>query len=583
MFAASGGGIGATYTWNGAAGTASGVGNCSYTVNGATTGTKSVTAFAEVVAYGDVTCLSATSNIRTFEVMALPATPEITRVSAATVCLGTDVVFTASGSGAGVTYNWYGNVGTASGVGNCSYTVSGTATGTKSVTAFAQVAYDDLTCRSATSGAATAMVRAVPGTPAVTRVSAATVCMSLTDVVFTASGSGAGVTYNWYGNVGTASGVGNCSYTVSGAYSGTKSVTAFAEVAYGDVTCRSGTSGAATATVIALPATPTVTSSSRCTPGTVTLLASSPDAVIDWYTSPSGGTSLTTGNTYTTPSLTASATYYAQARNTATGCVSAWQTAVTATVGGVPSPSVTLSSGSNNQTVNSGEPIGTIVYTASNATTIYQSDTLPPGVSSSVTNNTTLSIYGTPSSTGTFTYSVSSSHTNGCVSSTVTGTIAVYEAPPSFASTQTWVYGGLTWSDRLVGPSTCNIGTFTHSNDIPHCRSYNVGGTLRYYYNWTYVNANQSTMCPSPWRVPTKADFDALVSATDATTLINAWGFGGYAFGSSVYYGTTAYYWSSTEIEDRTFAYHLHYDNVSQNATASDTYKFVGLQVRCVK
>jgi hypothetical protein len=281
-------------------------------------------------------------------------------------------------------------------------------------------------------------------------------------------------------------------------------------------------------------------------------------------------------------SLTATATYYAQARNSTTNCLSAARTAVTATVNTVPS--VTLSSGSNNQTVNAGTAIGTIKYTASNATTIYRSGTLPTDVSSSVTSNTTLSIYGTPSSAGTFNYSVSSSHTNGCVSSTtLAGTITV-NAAMTFFSSSTWSYGSLTWSDWIVGPSACNKMDFTSSTVTPDCRSYTVDGKLRYYYNWAYVNANKSTMCPSPWRVPTKVDSDALVSATNYTALGNAWGYyGGAAIGSSMNNTDLgAYYWSSTEYSNAYNAYSVYYVRGGYLGVSSD-YKSNGYQVRCVK
>jgi hypothetical protein len=569
----------ATYTWmGGIAGTVSGPGNCSYTVSGATTGTKAAMAFAQV-AYGDVTCQSRTSNRMAIEVMALPATPVVTRVSAATVCQNTNVVFRVTTPVDGAAYTWNG-AGTASGPGNCSYTVSGAATGTKSVTVVARVAYGGVTCQSGTSGAVDGFVTALPDTPAITRVSAATVCQN-SNVVFRVNERVSGTTYTWSGAAGTASGAGNGTFTVSGATTGTKSVTAFAEVAYTDVTCRSGTSGAATVTVIALLATPTVTSSSRCGRGTVTLLAStpSPGAVIFWYSASSGGTLWEMGNTYTTPSLWVSATYYAEARNTTTGCVSASRTAVTATVNAVPSVTLSSASGSNNQTVYSGTTITPIVYTASNATSISQGGSLPAGVSSSVTNNTVLNIYGMPSAAGTFGYTVTASNSNGCSDATATGTITV-NLPPAPASAQTWVYGGLTWSDRIAGPPACDKSDFLISTTEPQCRSYTSGTTTWYYYNWAYVNTNKSTMCPSPWHVPTKADFETLANATTNITLINTWGYSGYANDSSVNgVGTYGYYWSSTE--DGNLAYNLLY--YSGHLVAGGYYKNGGMQVRCVK
>jgi hypothetical protein len=82
-------------------------------------------------------CSATRDNAALIAVINSPAMPAVT-ASAATVCQGTNVVFTATGGGTGATYSWTGNpTGTVSGTGNCSYTVSGTATGVKSVTAIA--------------------------------------------------------------------------------------------------------------------------------------------------------------------------------------------------------------------------------------------------------------------------------------------------------------------------------------------------------------------------------------------------------------------------------------------------------------
>jgi hypothetical protein len=53
---------------------------------------------------------------------------------------------------------------------------------------------------------------------------------------------------------------------------------------------------------------------------------------IDWYNDATGGTPFATDNATITVSATSSATYYAQARNTTTGCVSATRLPVTVTV-----------------------------------------------------------------------------------------------------------------------------------------------------------------------------------------------------------------------------------------------------------
>jgi hypothetical protein len=94
------------------------------------------------------------------------------------------------------------------------------------------------------------------------------------------------------------------------------------------------------------------------------------------------------------------------------------------------------------------------------------------------------------------------------------------------------------------------------------------------------VNQNAAQLCPDPWRVPTKDDFEALVAATNATHLAAAWGYGGRAFGSGIVHTDFAYYWSSTE-NDTNSAYNMY--NTSGGLPVDYTNKYLGMQVRCVK
>ena len=68
----------------------------------------------------------------------------------------------------------------------------------------------------------------------------------------------------------------------------------------------------AVATILPLTADPVTQSDSRCGPGSVTLTATD-TAQIRWYDAPVGGTLLATGSSFTTPILTATTTYYAEA------------------------------------------------------------------------------------------------------------------------------------------------------------------------------------------------------------------------------------------------------------------------------
>jgi uncharacterized protein (TIGR02145 family) len=89
------------------------------------------------------------------------------------------------------------------------------------------------------------------------------------------------------------------------------------------------------------------------------------------------------------------------------------------------------------------------------------------------------------------------------------GIIKEIVTPPLAASTKTWVIVGngitQTWSDNINVPA-CNISSFSNSSTVPQCRSATYNSVLNFYYNWSYVNANKNTMCPSPWRVPTAND-----------------------------------------------------------------------------
>jgi hypothetical protein len=84
------------------------------------------------------------------------------------------------------------------------------------------------------------------------------------------------------------------------------------------------------------PSAPTGVNGSRTLAGTVALsVTTSSGITADWYANATGGNVLPGGAgtlSYTTPSISATTTYYVQARNSTTGCVSSSRTAVVATV-----------------------------------------------------------------------------------------------------------------------------------------------------------------------------------------------------------------------------------------------------------
>lgn len=106
---------------------------------------------------------------------------------------------------------------------------------------------------------------------------------------------------------------------------------------------------------------PTITGTtpgSRCGTGTVTLGAMASAGTINWYDVETGGTSLETGTSFTTPSITSTTTYWVDA--TDAGCTTESRTAVTAAVNPLPTATITV----DNDSICSGtKPIITIDFT----------------------------------------------------------------------------------------------------------------------------------------------------------------------------------------------------------------------------
>jgi uncharacterized protein (TIGR02145 family) len=162
------------------------------------------------------------------------------------------------------------------------------------------------------------------------------------------------------------------------------------------------------------------------------------------------------------------------------------------------------------------------------------------------------------------------------------------DTPPFAASTQTWTFGDQIWSDAIQCPE-CNKETSEESDTEPDCSSYAdaESGKTFYYFNWPYVDAKKNTMCPDPWRVPTKEDFVALVETLGGNTpaacnaLSTAWGYGGvFAGWSGGYVRSAGYYWSSAR--DSTG---LRYSNHEPLTASVELWPAQGSwqQVRCVR
>lgn len=132
-------------------------------------------------------------------------------------------------------------------------------------------------------------------------------------------------------------------FTVSSTGSVTAVATGTANLTYTFVSNSCTFTVSKSITITALPTITGSNGSSRTSAGTVNLTATVASGnTVDWYAAATGGSPLASGNTsYTTPSISQTTVYYAEARNTSTGCVSATRTAVTATVVVLAAPVIT--------------------------------------------------------------------------------------------------------------------------------------------------------------------------------------------------------------------------------------------------
>lgn len=140
------------------------------------------------------------------------------------------------------------------------------------------------------------------------------------------SGSGSsGAIFSW-----SATGPSGYSYsssvqnpTVSALVAGSYSYTVSITDANGNTNTKS-----TSVTVNNAPSIISTTDGARTDEGVVTLAATATSGTLNWYMNPTGGSSMGTGNFFTTPSISNTTIYYVDA--TESGCTTATRTAVTA-------------------------------------------------------------------------------------------------------------------------------------------------------------------------------------------------------------------------------------------------------------
>ena len=270
-------------------------------------------------------CISATRTRVSIQAGSAPVAPTVASNNVIT-CIGGTATFNILNPDPAVTYRWYNQPanGTLLAIGTA-YT---TAALNSTTTYYVEAAYNAGCVSTARTGVTATVVSSIDAPLADGVIS----CAGQTAVLSVRSPQ-AGIFYRWYntGTGGTALFTG-ASFTTPAL---TGNTTYYVESASGGG-CVSVSRTPVSVTVNSAPAAPAVASAAItvCPGQTATLQVQNPAANVTyrWYTTPTGGTAVTTGPSYITGPLSANQQYYVEAVN-AGGCASAQRTAVSVTTG----------------------------------------------------------------------------------------------------------------------------------------------------------------------------------------------------------------------------------------------------------
>jgi hypothetical protein len=294
--------------------------------------------------------------------------------------------------------------------------------------------------------------------------SVANVCIS-GSATLTSSGYTSGVTgisFQWYNSAGAISGATSATYTTP--------VISSPETYYMRVTCVNGGSYADTNSVTVGVYNPSITAttpSTRCGTGTTTLAATgSAGSTLSWYAAATGGTALATGNSFTTPTISATTNYYVEAN-----------------VGGTSGNAGVT----GNATSNNGTSVGShgIMFT----TTVPNVKIVSVDVPFTGTGTMTIAVKNASASTVVSSVTTSTVTGNGLTPVTVPLDITI-ATPGSYTLIMTGVSGvGSLGYATGTYPSSALSGGFSVTN------GYWYGSSTT---NMYFFNLNVSNACPSP-------------------------------------------------------------------------------------
>ena len=417
-------------------GTANGGQTASYTPPTNVAGTK----YYYVIVTASTCGSTATSNAVAVTITAPPAIT--TQPSSATqiLCQGSAASLSVVATGTNLTYQWYSNTansnsgGTSAGSANGGQTSTYTPTVVPGTTYYYVIVSGD--CGIATSNPSGAIVSTstqITSQPAATT----TYCQNNTATALSVSTSGSNIDYQWYSNTSNST-TGGTAITVNGTNRTYVPLTNMAGTFYyyvivtGD--CGSATSTVATVNINALPTASFGSTGpfSTCYGTSVSIpVNGTANSTLTYQVDGSGSFTTTigtggTGSITTSSSLGSSSTTTSHTvtltsiSNSATGCSSAISGTANVTV--FATPTVTLTTGSQNPSVcknNSFSSTFTLGGSATGATV-----TVTPGINvTSSVSGSTVTITGTPSASGT--YTITTTGSGGSCSATLSGTITL--------------------------------------------------------------------------------------------------------------------------------------------------------------